>query len=53
MREDERETLAVDEKERLAANIPITEWYDIEWKMAIISRMTTEPNTVRVDPDDS
>ncbi|MFW9802363.1 MAG: hypothetical protein ACFFFC_06915 [Candidatus Thorarchaeota archaeon] len=47
MREDDRkeedETPAVDDRERLAARIPITEWYDIERKMAIISRMSTEP----------
>ncbi len=27
-------------KKRLAARIPISEWYEIERKMAIISRMT-------------
>ncbi|MHA3963646.1 MAG: hypothetical protein AM325_008890 [Candidatus Thorarchaeota archaeon SMTZ1-45] len=47
MRKDEREekerTLPMDDRESLAARIPITEWYDIERKMAIISRMTTEP----------
>jgi hypothetical protein len=44
MREDDREeTPAVDDREGLAARIPITDWYDIERKMAIISRMSTEP----------
>ena len=47
MREDDREKKeeapVVDDRERLAARIPITEWYDIERKMAIISRMSTEP----------
>ncbi|MFX0107320.1 MAG: hypothetical protein ACFE7R_03485 [Candidatus Hodarchaeota archaeon] len=32
-----------DDKKRLSARIPITEWNDIERRMAIISRMTTEP----------
>jgi len=31
------------DKEKLAANMPISEWYDVERKMAIVSRMVTEP----------
>lgn len=42
-REKEEEAPSVDDRERLAARIPITDWYDIERKMAIISRMSTEP----------
>lgn len=43
MREKDEKVPPMDDRERLAARIPITEWYDIERKMAIISRMTTEP----------
>jgi len=47
MREDKRTednaNKSTDDKERLAANISLSEWYDIERKMAIVSRMSTEP----------
>ena len=42
-RKDEEDTPVVDDRKRLAASIPISEWYDIERRMAIISWMSTEP----------
>ncbi|MFQ5834016.1 MAG: hypothetical protein ACE5H4_15030 [Candidatus Thorarchaeota archaeon] len=30
------------DKERLAANMPISDWYDIKWKVAMLSRIVTE-----------
>ncbi|MFW9911752.1 MAG: hypothetical protein ACFFEU_04740 [Candidatus Thorarchaeota archaeon] len=42
-KQDEEDTPVVDDRKRLAARIPISEWYDIERRMAIISRMSTEP----------
>ncbi|MFW9886805.1 MAG: hypothetical protein ACFFER_01400 [Candidatus Thorarchaeota archaeon] len=42
-KQDEEDTPVVDNRKRLAARIPISEWYDIERRMAIISRMSTEP----------
>jgi hypothetical protein len=41
--EEKKNLPATDDKARLAARIPIREWYDIERRMAIISRMSTEP----------
>ncbi|MFX1415341.1 MAG: hypothetical protein ACFFC0_00955 [Promethearchaeota archaeon] len=40
---EDNEEKSTDDKERLKANIPISQWYDIERKMAIVSRMSTEP----------
>jgi hypothetical protein len=40
---ESNEDKSTEDKERLTANIPISEWYDIERKMAIVSRMSTEP----------
>ncbi|MHA2601677.1 MAG: hypothetical protein AM324_006060 [Candidatus Thorarchaeota archaeon SMTZ1-83] len=34
---------STDDKERLKAHIPLSQWDDIERKMAIVSRMSTEP----------
>ncbi|MFX1369905.1 MAG: hypothetical protein ACFFAY_15025 [Promethearchaeota archaeon] len=36
----EEKPVHTEDKKRLAARIPISEWYEIERKMAIISRMT-------------
>lgn len=52
MREDknnEKEDSSLkDDRKRLAAMIPISEWYDLERNMEIMSRMTTaqEPPTL-------
>jgi hypothetical protein len=42
-KQEEEDTPVVDDRKRLAARIPISEWNDIERRMAIISRMSTEP----------
>ncbi|MFX1440987.1 MAG: hypothetical protein ACFFFD_12125 [Promethearchaeota archaeon] len=42
-KQEEEDTPIVDDRKRLAARIPISEWDDIERRMAIISRMSTEP----------
>ena len=39
----EEKAIPMNDKERLTARIPVSQWNDIERKMAIISRMTTEP----------
>ncbi|MFQ5834022.1 MAG: hypothetical protein ACE5H4_15060 [Candidatus Thorarchaeota archaeon] len=47
MREDKKtediEDKSTNDKKKLVANIPLSEWYDIERRMAIVSRMSTEP----------
>jgi hypothetical protein len=43
MRKDkkpEKKPRQMKKRKKLAARIPITEWYDIERKMAIIARMS-------------
>jgi hypothetical protein len=47
---EEKESSSKDGRKRLMARIPITEWYDLERRMEIMSRMTTAREPPALNP---